>query len=118
MQRRQVTEIEGVSPLVPETCLESEALELDRSSATADKSKSLKPTGVALRAGTQWQVNKLCVWHLAHAGFSHRHALKRVSNMIASWFFDAIGGARLDILITEFGYQPARDGAEFFRLLI
>ncbi len=35
------------------------------------------------------ECHKLRVWHLAHAGFSHRHALKRVSNMIASWFLAA-----------------------------
>ncbi len=35
------------------------------------------------------ECHKLCVWHLAHAGFSHRHALKRVSNMIANWFLAA-----------------------------
>ena len=31
------------------------------------------------------ECHELCVWHLAHAGFSHGHALKRSANMISNW---------------------------------
>ena len=30
------------------------------------------------------ECHELCVWHLAHAGFSHGHALKRSANMISN----------------------------------
>jgi hypothetical protein len=36
------------------------------------------------------ECHELCVWRPAHAGFSQPHALKRVSNMMASWFLAAI----------------------------
>ena len=74
--------------VVDEFTREALAIKVDRKLGSAQVIESL--ANLMLERGVPGECPELCVWRPVHAGFGHAHAVKRVSNRIASWLRAAI----------------------------